>query len=85
MKNFILCAIGAASFAMAEQLHAPARMRISTDLIQTIFHTGDQRMLTMFQEMQMSEPVEKTSEDSGEVWGLKQISASVAPKSTTLD
>jgi len=39
----------------------------------------------MFQEMQMSEPVEKTSEDSGEVWGLKQMSASVAPKSTTLD
>lgn len=88
MKNFVIAALIAIqqSSVLADQIMAPARMRINTDLIQTIFHTGDQRILTMFEDMHLAEPVENASDKDGqEPWGLKEMTATVKPKHSSLD
>ena len=61
-------------------------MRVSSDLIQTIFHTGDQRMLSNFQAMQLQEPVKMAKESNpDEEWGIQALEATVKPKDTDMD
>ena len=56
---------------------------MSSEWLQQVFHTGDQRLLNVFQEMSLADPIEREKE-SGEKWGLQHLEASIAPKNIPL-
>jgi hypothetical protein len=61
-------------------------MRINSELIQTIFHTGDQRLLTNFVDLKNAEPIVKQKEEnSEETWGVETMSITIKPKTGSVD
>jgi len=61
-------------------------MRVSSELIQTIFHTGDQRLLTNFVEMRNVEPILRQKEDNPEeTWGIETMTTTVKPKTGNIE
>ena len=59
-----LLAFGLAAFdnliAVAEQVQHPMRLMLNSDVLRTLFHKGDQRMLEAFSDLKLS--VEEKSE-----------------------
>jgi hypothetical protein len=39
--------------ATADPIREPARLRINSDLLKTVFHSGDQRILEVFKDLEM--------------------------------
>ena len=44
------------AFTNADPIREPARLRLNADLIKTVFHSGDQRILDIFSDLEWEEP-----------------------------
>lgn len=47
------------SVACADQLNAPMRLRVNSNLIKQVFHSGDQKILDNFKNIAITAPIEK--------------------------
>lgn len=45
---------GLADLALCEQVENPIKLRLNSDIIKTLFHKGDQRILEAFQELKVT-------------------------------
>ena len=60
------------NFAEAAQVRRPLRLKINTDILTTLFHKGDQRVLDAFADLKVTidEPEEKCPDFSSTVFSL---------------
>lgn len=80
MVKIVHFVAGLIAVCSADQIQNPIRLRISSDILQNVFHTGDQKMLEFFSNLKF----ERTEEES-EFNHVSQINARIAPKFGKLD
>ena len=53
-------------FSKADPIREPARLRLNADLLKTVFHSGDQRILDVFADLELqTEPETQLDEVKG--------------------
>ena len=65
---------GLSDFVMGDQVQDPVRLRLNSDIITTLFHKGDQRILDAFQDIKVS-----PGEEEGAVFGDLDFSVDTPP------
>ena len=65
---------GLTNLALCEQVDNPVKLRINSDIIKTLFHKGDQRILDAFQDIKVS-----PGEEEGAVFGDLDFSVDTPP------
>jgi hypothetical protein len=60
--------------SMADPIREPARLRLNADLLKTVFHSGDQRILDVFTDLQL-QPEAQLEELTGSLMTVEGVDA----------